>query len=140
MKSPYLIFLSRRLISNENSLFGRHFTNFFPSLRCISNGGTAISLVSAHHYRYGENVSPHWRKVDVWTSLQAEVMDRYVRVKKIGDGSFGKALLVKKKSGVSREIKSDQSYIIFVRFFKIVIAFPYSFPVVQRAKEIDTRP
>ena len=49
-------------------------------------------------------------------------MDRYVRVKKIGEGSFGKALLVKKKSdaknsmslrrsvaGVSREIKSDQS-------------------------------
>ena len=43
-------------------------------------------------------VSVHWRKVGVWTSSQAEVMDRYVRVKKIGEGSFGKALLVKKKS------------------------------------------
>ena len=94
----------------------------FPSLRCISNGGTTITQFSAHHYRHGGKVSAHWRKVDVWTSSQAEVMDRYIRVKKIGEGSFGKALLVKKKSdaknsmslrrsvaGVSREIKSDQS-------------------------------
>ena len=49
-------------------------------------------------------------------------MDWYVRVKKIGGGSFGKALLVKKNSdaknsmslrrsvaGVSREIRSDHS-------------------------------
>ena len=116
MKSRCVIFLSHRLTSNENSLFGRHFTNVFPPFRFISNGGTAITLVSAHNYRHGETVSVHWRKVDVWTSSQAEVMDRYVRVKNIGDGSFGKALLVIKKSdgkhsvaGVSREIRSDQS-------------------------------
>ena len=100
----------------DSFLFSAPFYKLFPSLRCISNGGTAITLVSGHNYRHGETVSVHWRKVDAWTSSQAGVMDPFVRVKKIGEGSFGKALLVKKKSdgkhsvaGVSREIKSDQS-------------------------------